>query len=103
MPIPESILEKMNELLKQGKTIAELQQKYSDYDYWEIYWEVDDYSFLGKKRMITNRLKKIRTETDVSERNRLIDEVEDLLNQLYDRLKRNSNKLIEIDRILRND
>ncbi len=101
MTIPKSTLKEMNELLNQGKTIAELAQKYRQYDYWEIYWEVDDYSFLGKKRMITNRLKKIRTERGKSDRNALVDEVEDLINQLYDRLKGNSKKLIEIDKILR--
>ncbi len=103
MAIPKSILKKMNEFLKQGKTIAELAQMYPEYDYWEIYWEVDDYSFLGKKRMITNRLKKLRSERDKSKCNKLIDDVETLLNQLYDRLKRNSKKLIEIDRVLRKD
>jgi molybdopterin converting factor small subunit len=103
MPIRKSILKEMNDHLKQGKTIADLAKQYPQYDYWEIYWEVDDYSFLGKKRMITNRLKKIRDENNISKRNELIDEIEDLLSQLYDRLKRNSKKLIEIDRILRKD
>lgn len=48
MPIKKHELEKMNEALKNGNTIAQLAKKYPKYDYWEIYWEVNDVSFLGK-------------------------------------------------------
>ncbi len=49
----------MNDLLTKGKTISQIDAKYPKYDYWEIYWEVNDSSFLGKKRTISNRLKKL--------------------------------------------
>ena len=48
----------MNDLVTKGTTIADIHRKFPKYDYWEIYWEVNDYSFLGKKRMITNRINK---------------------------------------------
>jgi len=101
MPIKKHELDEMNEALKNGRTIAQLAKKYPDYDYWEIYWEVNDVSFLGKKRTLTNRIKKLVTAKTKSEREELAEEAQDLLNELYKHLKSNSKKLIEIDRVLR--
>jgi len=101
MSISKSELVEMNDLLAKGKKIADLAKKYPQYDYWEIYWQVNDYSFLGKKRTITNRLKRLVTEKTTEQRRQTADEAQELLNELYDQLKRNSAKLIEIDRILR--
>ena len=44
----------MNELLSNGKAFADLarqfpQYDYPQYDYWDIYWQVNDFIFLGKK------------------------------------------------------
>lgn len=101
MAISKAELEAMNDLLSKGKTIADLEKKFSQYDYWEIYWQVNDYSFLGKKRAITNRLKKlVSTKTQV-ERQELAAEAQEMLDELYAQLKGNSAKLIEIDRVLR--
>ncbi|WP_157858179.1 hypothetical protein [Pelodictyon luteolum] len=44
MAINKSELQEMNELLFRGKTIADLEKKYPQYGYWEIYWQVADYS-----------------------------------------------------------
>ena len=101
MSISKSELVEMNDLLAKGKKIADLAKKYPQYDYWEIYWQVNDYSFLGKKRTITNRLKRLVTEKTTEQRRQTADEAQELLNELYDQLKRNSAKLIEIDRVLR--
>lgn len=101
MPIKKHELDEMNELLKNGRTIAQLEKKYPQYDYWEIYWEVNDASFLGKKRTITNRIKKLVTTKTKAERELLAEEAQELLNELYNHLKNNSKKLIEIDRVLR--
>lgn len=101
MPIKKHELDEMNEALKNGKTIAQLAKKYSQYDYWEIYWEVNDASFLGKKRTLTNRIKKLASTKTKAEREVLAEEAQALLNELYDHLKHNSKKLIEIDRVLR--
>ena len=91
----------MNDLVEKGMTMAQLAQNYPAYDYWEIYWEVNDASFLGKKRTITNRLKKLVTCKSRREREALAEEAQALLDVLYHTLKGNSKKLIEIDRILR--
>lgn len=101
MAIKKHELTAMNDALEKGKTIAQLSNKYPQYDYWEIYWEVKDLSFLGKKRIITNRLKSIVKSKSRSERESLAEEAQELLNEMYERLKENSKKLIEIDRVLR--
>lgn len=62
MTIEKTDLEKMNELLANGITIADIQRKYPNYDYWEIYREVNDYSFLGKKKKLQIGLIKSRSQ-----------------------------------------
>lgn len=101
MPISKSELEAMNDLLSKGKKISDLAKKYPQYDYWDIYFQVKDYSFLGKKRAITNRLRRLVKEKTTEQRQETVDEAQELLNELYEQLKRNSAMLIEIDRILR--
>ena len=101
MAISRGELSEMNDLIGKGMTIAQLAQNYPAYDYLEIYWEVNDASFLGKKRTITNRLKKLVTCKSRPERKALSEEAQALLDELYHTLKDNSKKLIEIDRILR--
>ena len=101
MAIKKIDLEKMNELLTNSTTIAEIQRKFPKYDYWEVYWEVNDYSFLGKKRKITNRINKIAKSKVPQTRRELAVETRELLDELYSQLKINSKKLIEIDRVLR--
>ena len=100
MPISKEQLEEMNDLLAKGKTVADLAKKYSEYDYWEIYWQVNDYSFLGKKRTISNRLKSLVTTKTQAERQEIAAEAKELLDELYKQLKSNSAKLIEINRVL---
>ncbi|WYD80801.1 MAG: hypothetical protein V8K32_00060 [Candidatus Electrothrix gigas] len=101
MEVSEHDLKEMNDAIKKRKTISQLAEIFPQYDYSEIYWAIDDYSFLGKKRMITNRLKKMRSATKKAEREELIDEAQELLDGMYDRLKINSKKLTDIDRVLR--
>jgi len=103
MAIKQAHLKKMNELLSNGKTIAEIAKKYPAYDYREIYYEVNDHSFLGKKRTITNRINSLAKSRDPKVRKELAEEAKSLLTELYSRLKINSKKLIEIDRVLRKD
>lgn len=101
MPISKSDLVKMNELLSSGATIAELYKNFIHYDYWEIYWTVNDYSLLGKKRSITNRLKKLKHLPKKEDRNILIDEIQSLIDDIYEISKNNGKKLLEIDKALR--
>lgn len=101
MSIRQSHLKQMNDLLKNGWTIAQLAEKYHGYGYWQIYWEVSDYSFLGKKRTITNRINKLKNSRSPQEREELANQAQALITELYESLKTNSRKLIEIDRVLR--
>ena len=100
MPITKQELEEMNDLLAKGRTVADLAKKYSRYDYWDIYWQVNDYSFLGKKRTISNRLKSLVSTKTQAERQEIATEAKELLDELYKQLKSNSAKLIEINRVL---
>lgn len=101
MAISKAELEVMNDLLAKGKKISDIAKQYPQYDYWEIYWQVNDYSILGKKRTITNRLKRLVNEKTIAKREETAAEAQTLLDDLYTQLKRNSAMLIEIDRVLR--
>ena len=103
MAIKEDDLSAMNLLLSQGKTIADIAKKYRQYDDWEIYRQVNDYSFLGKKRKISNNLRKLVATAKKEDREVLADDAKRLLDELYGSLKANSKKLISIDRILKKD
>ena len=100
MSISKTELEAMNDLLAKGKNISDIAKKYPQYDYWEIYWKVNDYSFLGKKRTITNRLKRLVSEKTMDTRKETAAEAQELLDELYNQLKKNSAMLIEINRVL---
>lgn len=101
MAISKSELEAMNDLLEKGKKISDIAKKFPQYEYGEIYWAVNGYSFLGKKRTITNRLKRLVKEKTMEQREATAQEAQTLLDDLYRQLKRNSEMLIEIDRVLR--
>lgn len=101
MAISKTELEAMNDLLGKGKKISDIAKKYPQYEYGEIYWAVNDYSFLGKKRTITNRLKRLVKEATPAQREKTASEAQALLDELYSQLKRNSAMLIEIDKVLR--
>ncbi|ROM17318.1 hypothetical protein BK645_31205, partial [Pseudomonas protegens] len=72
MSIAQHELKEMNQLLESGVNISEIALKYPSYDYWGIYENVKDYSLLGKKRIITNRLNTLRNSTTKAERADLI-------------------------------
>jgi hypothetical protein len=101
MAIRKNDLEQMNDLVAKGATIAQLAKKFTQYDYWDIYWEVSDYSLLGKKRSITNRLNKLKKSSGMEERRNLIKEVGEFVDDIYKLSKINGKKLIEIDKTLR--
>lgn len=100
MKIDKHDLEEMNDLIEKGATIADVAKKFNKYDYWEIYCEVEDYSFLGKKRSISNRLKKLKVDQSKDNRATLIKEINTLLDELYQSSKKNGKKLIDIGKIL---
>lgn len=100
MAIPQHELKEMNCLLEGGMNISSIWAKYSQNDYWEIYWSVSDYSLLGKKRKITNRINSARRATSQSERDKLLDEVSSLVTEMYELTKKNGKKLVEIGKVV---
>ena len=100
MAIKKHELEKMNCLLESGVNIADIAKKYKEYDYWEIYFAVNDFSLIGKKRMITNRLNKLKKRATKEEKKKLIGEIKQQLDEIYDLSKKNGKKLIDINKVL---
>ncbi len=100
MVIPQHELKEMNRLLEGGINIAEICAKYPQYHYWEVYWSVSDYSLLGKKRIITNRITSARNAATQDERNALLSEVNKLVTEMYKLTKRNGRKLVDIGKII---
>ena len=100
MTVKKNDLKEMESQLKTGANISDIAAKYPKYDYWEVYWELSDYSFMGKKRMITNRLNKLKKRLPTGEREQLISEAQEYLDELYYSLKQNSSKLVKINQAL---
>ena len=100
MRIKKHELEKMNALIESGEMISSVAKQFPKYDYWDIYWAVEDYSLLGKKRSITNRLNKLQKKQIPSERKKLVKEIKELLDEIYKTSKKNGKKLININKIL---
>ncbi|MCX7094346.1 MAG: hypothetical protein NTY50_12975 [Methylobacter sp.] len=100
MAIPQHELKEMNRLLEGGMNISDIWTKHSQYDYWEIYWSVSDYSLLGKKRKITNRINLARRATSQTERDELLNEVNSLVTEMYELTKKNGKKLVDIGKVI---
>ncbi|WP_122828193.1 hypothetical protein, partial [Pseudomonas viridiflava] len=90
----------MNQMLESGVNISQIAIECPSYDYWEMYGSVTDYSLLGKKRIITNRLNTLRDSTTKAERSDLIDEIDTLITEMYNLTKRKKKKLVEISEVL---
>lgn len=101
MTIAAHDLKEMNQLLESGVNISDIAEKYPSYDYWEIYGSVNDYSLLGRKRIITNRLNSISKSTSKSERAELVNEVKVLVTEMYELAKSNGKKLVDISKVLK--
>jgi len=101
MAIPQHELKEMNRLLEGGMNISDIWSKYSkQYGYWEIYWSVSDYSMLGKKRKITNRINSARRSTSQTDRDKLLNEVNSLVTEMYNLAKKNGRKLVDIGKAI---
>lgn len=101
MAIPKATLKKMNDYIAKGATISSLQKRFPKYSYWDIYWAVNDFSILGKKRSISNRLKKLESQRlTKADRSQLIREIRENLDGIYKISKNNGKKLIDIGKII---
>lgn len=90
-------VEKIRQLVREGKMISTVMEEDfpGEYEYWEIYeaaWVNDERSALGVKRMISNRLKVLNTLNKAG-RDQAIDEIDELVWRLYERLKSSQKKL----------
>ena len=94
----------MQELAKEGKPISKIMYSdFPEYDYWEIYEAIygsGGKSALGVKRTIANRLSALINAGKRSDRNVIIEEVEDLVWHLYNSLKSSQKKLEAIRKAL---
>ncbi|MCE1177295.1 MAG: hypothetical protein LWW76_09290 [Burkholderiales bacterium] len=100
MAIPKHELTEMNRMLDSGMNISAIWKKFGQYDYWEIYSSVNDLSLLGKKRIITNRIRSAKTESSKVKREELLNEIDLLVTEMYDLSKKNGKKLVEIAKIV---
>lgn len=101
MAVSDNDLQEMNKLISYGKNISDLSRQFPQYDYWDIYWSVNDYSIQGKKRSVTNRIEKLRSSTiSNDEKEQILNEIQGTVNDLYEMLKENGKKLVEIGQII---
>ena len=96
--IKKENIAKMNKMIERGETIASVARQFV-YNYNNVYYAVD-YSLLGKKRSITSKLKKLQEGLTDEDQISLVEELKELLNEIYVTSKKNGNKLIEISKIL---
>ena len=96
----------MIRLAKEGKQISKiLSEDFPEYDYWEIYMEVygaGERSSVGVKRMITARLNKIAVADKKQDREKIIEEINELVVHLYSRYKSSQQKLDDIRAVINN-
>lgn len=101
--IPIKDVKRIRQLVGEGKNISKvMEEDFPKYGYWEIYnaaAEGDERSAMGVKRMIANRLKKLDGAAQ-AERDQFIEQLDDLVWNLYQRLKSNQKKLASIREIV---
>ncbi|MGR3320262.1 MAG: hypothetical protein ACUZ8O_17490 [Candidatus Anammoxibacter sp.] len=93
-------LKKMTTLLESGVNISDIAKKYKQYDYWEIYLAVNDFSLMEKKLMITNMLNKLKKMVTKEEKEDLISEIREQLDGIYSLAKKNGKKLMDINKVI---
>ena len=103
MSIPIQDVKRIRQLVGEGKNISKvMEEDFPKYGYWDIYdaaAEGDERSAMGVKRMIANRLKKLDSAAP-EVRDQAIEELDDLVCDLYRRLKANQKKLASIREIV---
>jgi len=93
----EDKMKSMMKQIREGKRIIDVARE-NDEDYWEVYFMAlnnGERSSMGIKRMIGNRLRKLREHDE-----ELVAEVEDLVQYIYDRWVENQNMLDAIRKIM---
>ncbi|MDP2855779.1 MAG: hypothetical protein Q8N90_01500 [bacterium] len=103
MSIPKKDVEQMKNLAKEGKQISKIvTQDFPQYSYWDIYSEVYGSGMQGAqgvKVMITKRLNQL-VKANTSERQEIVEELNYLICDIYNRCRSNQSKLDNIRKIL---
>ncbi len=96
MPISKREAKEIKVLVDEGKQISRIvADDFPQYDYWDVYYEAygsGGQSAQGVKWMITNRLNHLNS-VDAEERQRIVEELSDLIRHLYDNYKSSQKKL----------
>lgn len=101
MSIPKDVLEKMNEMLRLGSTFAEIYREFGqEYEYMDILYGLPNYSMLGAKRRISNRLGKLNSGLRKPERKEAVAEIREDLEYLYRLARMHGKKLASISKLL---
>jgi len=103
MNIDPKDIEKIGQLVGEGKLISKVwEEDFPQYDYEDIYeaaWSQGEMSALGVKRMISNRLKNFNL-VPAEQQAQLLEEIDELVWRLYDRLRADQWKLQQIRKVL---
>ncbi|WP_046168406.1 hypothetical protein [Chromobacterium vaccinii] len=90
---------RIGDLAREGRQISQIAEEYPEYDYSDVYWAAygeGERSALGVKRMITNRLNSLVDEKSSRKRQEIVDETNELVWHLYEKLKSSQTKLESI-------
>lgn len=103
MAIPKKDMEAIRRLAKEGKRISRIREEdFPELDYWDVYSVVygsGGRSAQGVKWIIQNRLNQL-CEAGKGERQGIIDELNELIWDLYNDFKENQKKLDAIRKLL---
>lgn len=96
MEILSNDLEKMEKLLEAGSNIAAIAREFPNYSYSIIYSQMNNGSLRGKKKYITGKLNKLKNTATKADRDKIIDDVQSFVNDMYAQAKRNCEKISSI-------
>jgi len=86
MPIPQRLLDKAEQMARQGKPITKIQEKLNVENYdelWDYLNSIGAYSWIGAKSIVTRRLKSLVVEPKRARRQELADEARHMVDYLY--------------------
>ncbi|MEN6411928.1 MAG: hypothetical protein ABFC84_04060 [Veillonellales bacterium] len=103
MVVDDKDSKKMIQLAREGKGIKEVwEEDFSNYDYWDVYWTIKNGGVTAAreiKKQITMKLNQITSESTERQKE-LIDEIQELIWQLYSSHKENRKKLEDIRKVI---
>ncbi len=86
MPIPKRLLNKAEQMARQGRPITQIQEKLNVENYdelWDYLNSVEAYSWRGAKTIITRRLRSLVFATRRERRQELAEEARHMVDYLY--------------------